>query len=150
MVTGVNGEAGRMGGDEIAKEVIEAANVNQRILLEEYAESVMGFISKCVEDVTVIKNITTRANQKPWLTREECADKLVYILTDIYNTSLSQAIVPQCFKATTNAPLPNKTPALTLNDYRPVALTPIMMKCFERHNVKTSCNARPTPVSRPP
>ncbi|KAK1787237.1 hypothetical protein P4O66_002753 [Electrophorus voltai] len=48
----------------------EAANVNQHILLEEYAESVMGFISKCVEDVTIIKNITTRANQKPWLTRE--------------------------------------------------------------------------------
>ncbi|XP_036416053.1 uncharacterized protein LOC118800012 [Colossoma macropomum] len=46
--------------------VLEAVTVN----LGEYAESVTGFISKCVEDVTVIKNITTCANQKPWLTRE--------------------------------------------------------------------------------
>ncbi|KAK1793033.1 hypothetical protein P4O66_001743 [Electrophorus voltai] len=28
--------------------------------------------------------------------------------------------------------LPKKSPALPLNDYRPVALTPIMMQCFER------------------
>ncbi|KAK1787339.1 hypothetical protein P4O66_002838 [Electrophorus voltai] len=63
---------------------------------------------------------------------KECADQLAYVLTDIYNTSLSQAIVPQCFKATTAVPLPKKSPALTFKDYRPVALTPIMMKCFER------------------
>ncbi|KAK1803292.1 hypothetical protein P4O66_004079 [Electrophorus voltai] len=62
----------------------------------------------------------------------ECADQLAHILTDIYNTSLSQAIVPQCFKATTTVPLPKKSPAITLNDYRPIALTPIMMQCFER------------------
>ncbi|KAK1805611.1 hypothetical protein P4O66_019892, partial [Electrophorus voltai] len=60
----------------------------------------------------------------------DCADQLVHILTDIYNTSLSQAIVLHCFKATTIVPLPKKSPALTLNDYHPVALTPIMMKCF--------------------
>ncbi|KAF0043670.1 hypothetical protein F2P81_005007 [Scophthalmus maximus] len=54
------------------------------------------------------------------------------VLTDIYNTSLSQAIIPACFKATTIIPLPKKSPTSTLNDYRPIALTPIMMKCFER------------------
>ncbi|KAK1791172.1 hypothetical protein P4O66_002199 [Electrophorus voltai] len=63
---------------------------------------------------------------------KECAEQLVYILTDIYNISLSQAIVPQCFKATTIMPLPKKSPALTFNGYRPVALTPIMMKCFKK------------------
>ncbi len=34
-----------------------------------------------------------------------------------------------------------KTPVSCLNDYRPIALTPIIMKCFERlvmHNIKTS------------
>ncbi|KAL0185335.1 hypothetical protein M9458_021032 [Cirrhinus mrigala] len=37
--------------------------------------------------------------------------------------------------------LPKKSPVSCLNDYRPIALTPIMMKCFERlvmHNIKTS------------
>ncbi len=34
-----------------------------------------------------------------------------------------------------------KSPVSCLNDYRPIALTPIIMKCFERlvmHNIKTS------------
>ena len=61
----------------------------------------------------------------------DCADQLTDVLTDIYNTSLSQAVIPACFKATTIIPLPKKSPATTLNDYRPIALTPIMMKCFE-------------------
>lgn len=45
----------------------EAATINQHINLK---ESVTGFISKCVEDVTVNRNIITHANQKLWLTRE--------------------------------------------------------------------------------
>eukprot|EP00064_Thunnus_orientalis_P013445 superscaffoldBa00002189_g13484 len=35
---------------------------------QEYTESVTGYIEKCIEDVTVIKSITTRANQKLWMT----------------------------------------------------------------------------------
>ncbi|KAI4902382.1 hypothetical protein NFI96_005631 [Prochilodus magdalenae] len=210
----------------------EAATVNHHISLEEYAESMTGYMSKCVEDVTVTRNITTRANQKPWLTREVHAHlrtrnaafkpgdknalrsaranlnrsvraaKLAYgqkiqshftdskdsrrlwqgiqsstdchahhpamtALTSLtYSTPtsagsgesnttpirkaplspecsvltrmtsrgpcVSQAIVPQCFKATTILPLPMKSSASSPNDYRPIALTPIMMKCFER------------------
>ena len=62
----------------------------------------------------------------------DCADSLTDVLTDIYNTSLNQAIIPASFKSTTIVPLPKKSPASSLNDYRPIALTPIMMKCFER------------------
>ncbi|KAI4873816.1 hypothetical protein NFI96_001418 [Prochilodus magdalenae] len=35
-------------------------------------------------------------------------------------------------KTTTIVPLPKKSVVTCLNDYRPVALTPIVMKCFER------------------
>lgn len=48
----------------------EAATCDKHINLEEYAASVTGYISKCIDDVTVSKSITTRANQKPWLTTE--------------------------------------------------------------------------------
>ena len=51
----------------------EAATTNQHVNLTEYTESVTGYIYKCMDDVTVIKNITTRANDKPWFTREVCA-----------------------------------------------------------------------------
>ncbi|KAI3377377.1 hypothetical protein L3Q82_008568, partial [Scortum barcoo] len=63
-----------------------------------------------------------------------CAYQLTEVLlTDIFNTSLQQAAVPTCLKTATIIPIP-KTPTVTgLNDYRrPVALTPIVMKCFER------------------
>ncbi|KAK2899391.1 hypothetical protein Q8A73_012520 [Channa argus] len=61
-----------------------------------------------------------------------CANELADVLTSIFNLSLSQFIVPSCFKTTTIVPLPKKSPPTCLNDYRPVALTPIIMKCFER------------------
>lgn len=250
----------------------EAATTNQDVNLTEYTDSVTGYITKCMEDVTVTKDITVRANEKPWFTREvrellrarnvafksgdkealksaranlhrgvraakraygqkinsyftdtkdprrlwqgiqsvtdykpspppcedntdflnslntffsrfeenntttptkkpvnpdsttlqldpadvrttllkvnprkaagpdnipgrvlrDCADSLTDVLTDIYNTSLNQAIIPASFKATTIVPLPKKSPVSSLNDYRPIALTSIMMKCFER------------------
>ena len=62
----------------------------------------------------------------------ECADQLAQVLTDIFNTSLEQTFVQSCFKSTTIIPVPKKSTITCLNDYRPVALTPIMMRCFER------------------
>ncbi len=68
---------------------------------------------------------------------KDCAEQL----TDIFNTSLSQTVIPTCLKSTTIIPVPKKSPVYCLNDYRPIALTPIILKCFERlvmHNIKTS------------
>ncbi len=72
---------------------------------------------------------------------KDCAEQLTDVLTDIFNISLSQAVIPTCLKSTTIIPVPKKSPVSCLNDYRPIALTPIIMKCFERlvmHNIKTS------------
>ena len=250
----------------------EAATTDGFIDLEEYTASVTGYISKCTDDVTVTKSITTRSNQKPWMTAEVrallrardiafragdkealsiarailarairdakrahaqkihghfrdsgdtrqlwqgiqaitnyrtstpacdsdaslpdalnvfyarfeakndvvaeknipspdeqvlrlttaevkkslrrvnprkaagpdnipgsvlkgCADQLADVLTDIFNISLSSANVPSCFKTTTIVPVPKKSPVSCLNDYRPIALTSTIMKCFER------------------
>jgi hypothetical protein len=46
-----------------------------------------------------------------------CADQLAGVFTYIFNMS----VIPTCFKQTTIVP-----------DYRPIALTPVPMKCFER------------------
>ncbi len=70
----------------------------------------------------------------------DCAVELTDVFTDIFNISLSQAVVPTCFKATTIIPVPKKSSPSCFNDYRPVALTPIIMKCFERlvmHHIKS-------------
>eukprot|EP00061_Rhincodon_typus_P015377 g43012.t1 len=60
-----------------------------------------------------------------------CADQLVEVYTDNYNLSFLQAKVPTCFKKITIIPVPKKTRAVYLNDYCPIALTSITMKCFE-------------------
>ncbi|KAL0153065.1 hypothetical protein M9458_051664 [Cirrhinus mrigala] len=201
----------------------EVATYNNHTDLHEYTETVTAYINKCIDDVTVTKTITTRANQKPWMTAEQkktrslwqaiqtitdykplpqacdddtslpdalnefyarfemqndtpaqklptppnnqvlclspadvrktlsrvnprkaagpdnipgrvlrdCAAQLTDVLTDIFNTSLSQAVVPTCLKSTSIIPVPKKSPVSCLNDYHPIALTPIMMKCFE-------------------
>jgi hypothetical protein len=61
-----------------------------------------------------------------------CADQLAGVFTDILNQSLSQSAVPTCFKRATIVPVPKKAKVTELNDYRPVALTSIIMKRFER------------------
>jgi hypothetical protein len=61
-----------------------------------------------------------------------CADQLAGVFKDILNRSLPQSDVPTCFKMSTLVPVPKKAKVTELNDYRPVALTSVIMKCFER------------------
>src|SRR4029434_1606644 len=63
---------------------------------------------------------------------KHCADQLSPVFTDIFNTSLEICHVPACFKTSTIIPVPKKTKVTGLNDYRPVALTSVVMKSFER------------------
>ena len=47
-----------------------SATDNHHTRMEEYAESVSANIQKCMDDVSVMKNITARANEKPWMSSE--------------------------------------------------------------------------------
>ena len=61
-----------------------------------------------------------------------CSEQLAPVFTDIFNQSLEKGKVPQCFKAAVIVPVPKKSKISGLNDYRPVALTSVVMKVFER------------------
>jgi hypothetical protein len=61
-----------------------------------------------------------------------CTDQLSSVFTDIFNFSLTESVVPTCFKQTTIVPVPKKAKVISLNDYHPVALTLVAMKCVER------------------
>ncbi|KAK3569758.1 hypothetical protein QTP86_004075 [Hemibagrus guttatus] len=213
----------------------EAATNGDTTDLEEHTSSVTSYISKCIDDVTISKSITTRSNQKLWMTAKVCAllksrdsafragdknalrtaraklsraireakcthsqrihghfqssgdtrcmwqgiqsitnyrpappacdsdaslpdvlnsfyaqfeaqndvmarktipppeNQLADVFTDFFNISLSSTVIPTCLKPTTIIPMLKKSPVSCLNDYRPIALTPIIiMKCFER------------------
>ncbi|KAK1806971.1 hypothetical protein P4O66_005464, partial [Electrophorus voltai] len=61
-----------------------------------------------------------------------CADQLALVFTDIFNLSLTLGIIPSSFKRSTIVPVPKKPRPSDLNDYRPVAFTSVVMKCFEK------------------
>ena len=61
-----------------------------------------------------------------------CAAQLAPILTRIFNSSLELCSVPTCLKTSTITPVPKKASISGLNDYRPIALTSVVMKVFER------------------
>ena len=58
-----------------------------------------------------------------------CADQLAGVFMDIFNLSLSQSVVPTCFKISTIVPVPKKVKVTELNAYRPLALTSVIKKC---------------------
>ncbi len=63
---------------------------------------------------------------------KSCADQLAPIFTQIFNSSLELCEVPSCFKRSTIIPIPKRHKITGLNDHRPVALTSVAMKSFER------------------
>ncbi len=63
---------------------------------------------------------------------KSCADQLAPIFTQIFHRSLELGEVPSCFKRSTIIPVPKKPKITGLTDYRPVALTSVAMKSFER------------------
>lgn len=93
----------------------------------------------CLSAASVKRTLSTINPRKaagpdsiPGSVLKDCAEELTDVFTDIFNISLRQAIVPSGFKAATIIPVPKKSSPSCFNDYRPVALTPIIMKCFER------------------
>ena len=61
-----------------------------------------------------------------------CADQLASVFIDIFNLSLTESVKPTCFKQTTIVPVPTEAKVTCLNDYRPIVLMLVAMKCFER------------------
>ena len=65
------------------------------------------------------------------------------VFSDIFKLSLSLSVLPTCFKRTTIVPVPKNTKVTCLNDYPPVALTSVIMKCFERLVKSFICSLLP-------
>ena len=59
-----------------------------------------------------------------------CASQLCHIYSHIFNLFLSTSSIPNVWKTSKIIPVPKKEKVMTINDLRPVALTPIVMKCF--------------------
>ncbi len=70
-----------------------------------------------------------------------CAVQLAGLFTSTFNESLATSVVPTSFKKSIIIPVPKNNKPSCLNDYRPVALTSIVMKVWrkEHESMDPSC-----------
>ena len=61
-----------------------------------------------------------------------CCYELAGVFITLFNLSLRQSNIPTTWKTAEIIPVPKKPMFTDMNNLRPVALTPIIMKCFER------------------
>lgn len=63
---------------------------------------------------------------------KSCSKELADAWCPIFQKSLDTHSVPSTWKSSTIIPVPKKASCKENNDYRPVALTSLVMKCFEK------------------
>jgi hypothetical protein len=61
-----------------------------------------------------------------------CAEQLAAVFQAIFNKSLLLGKVPVQWKLSKIVPVPKKAACKEFNDFRPIALTPVVMKCLEK------------------
>ena len=66
----------------------------------------------------------------------KCADSLAPAFLPLFQQSVATGIVPTLWKSSTIVPVPKKPKSKELNNFRPVALTPLPMKCLEKIMLK--------------
>ncbi len=105
--------------------------------LQPPSPTILPALKVCVEDVNRVfrKQKSRKASGPDGISPaylKVCADQLAPTFTQIFNRSLKLCEVPCCFKRSTIIPVPKKPKITGLNDYRPVALTSVVMKSLER------------------
>ena len=61
-----------------------------------------------------------------------CSDSLAHVFKTLYERSLEEGHIPNIWRSSMIIPVPKKKVVSQLNDYRPVALTSVPMKCAEK------------------
>ena len=64
-------------------------------------------VSKTFKQVNVHK--AAGPDRLPGHVLQACADQLASVLNDIFNLSLSESVIPTCFRQTTLVPVPKNT-----------------------------------------
>lgn len=63
---------------------------------------------------------------------KHCAEQLAPVFTDLFRSSFNLHKVPTLWKTSIIIPVPKTQRPTGPNDYRPIALTSLVMKCFEQ------------------
>ena len=71
-----------------------------------------------------------------WIRRRDFTYQLAPTITKVFNSSLKKQLVSCLWKLANITPIPKETPFETGNQLRPISLTNVIMKLFERVVVK--------------
>ena len=82
-------------------------------------------VQSALDQFLPTKNVSVHCNDKPWITYELC-----FPVTNIFNCSMREGIVPDIWKMSFIIPIPKSNPP-TLNNLRPISLTCVFAKIFE-------------------
>ena len=102
----------------------ESTPVNNRIIVK--SEKVKQVL------VSIRTDKATGPDGVSGKTLKICSQQLVDVFQVLFQWSLDTSSIPSFWKWATIIPVPKIPKPKVLNDYRPVALTPIVMKCFEK------------------
>lgn len=122
--------------NRVSSMVEELNNFFARFEVEPLEWTVLQLSAQVSPSITVMEHKVNTEGGEPmegcWTGQllKECPDQLAGVFTRIFNQSLLQSTVPRYLKWSIIVPLPQKSYVISLNDYRPVALTPIIMKCL--------------------
>jgi retron-type reverse transcriptase len=78
-----------------------------------------------------ISRTATGADNIPWFVWKDNAHLLAPVVHSIFNRSLLSGEFPESWKKSDIRPLPKKSNP-TENDLRPISITPVISRCFER------------------
>ena len=68
----------------------------------------------------------------PYWLFKQCAAQLTPIVAHLFNLSLATSVIPASWKHCIVTPLPKVNPPQSFNDLRPISVTPILSRVFER------------------
>jgi len=106
----------------------KATNSNNQIVFDE--NIILNYLDK-------IKNTSMGMDELPSWYLRLVAPFLAEPVTYLFNLSLSQYSVPQHWKKSVITPVPKVPHPKNCQDYRPISITPILSRIFEKHIVRT-------------
>lgn len=116
-------------------------HLEQQQALARVKERTGDLINVNVTDVQkIFKGLNARSAAGPdgvtGKTLKLCSEALAPVFTHLFQRSFQEGHVPLLWRTSTIVPVPKKKNPSQLNDFRPVALTSIPMKCAERIALK--------------
>ena len=82
-----------------------------------------------------------------WFFRLQAAPVFAAPSTQLLNHFVTWGVVPQQWKKACITPIPKVASPKDASDYRPISITPVLSRMFERHIVRSYKHLRGTPAS---